>query len=197
MVHMFLSGYRINLLWFLIQDDGGLAADFHNLGLGRFGSQDGSRFGGSEGGRLGQGSAPINIVGYQSGSSAHHHHMSSALLAGPDLPGSPSNSIWTPSPVLDKLLPVSHHSPSNGVNHSLNQMHVLNQGGMSQPLGLPSIKTVAELEEELKMQQQSRDQTPHGLHMNVNTFIISSCRNSKNILLSLICYQHNWHCSHK
>lgn len=148
-------------------DDGGLAADFHNLGLGRFGSQDGNRFGGSEGGRLGQGSAPINIVGYQSGSSAHHHHMSSALLAGPDLPGSPSNSIWTPSPVLDKLLPVSHHSPSNGVNHSLNQMHVLNQGGMSQPLGLPSIKTVAELEEELKMQQQSRDQTPHGLHMNV------------------------------
>lgn len=154
-----------------MQDDGGLVGDFHHLGLGRFGGQDGNRFVGSEGGRLGQGSAPINIVGYQSGSTAHHHHhhhhMSSALLAGSDLPGSPSNSIWTPSPVLDKLLPVSHHSPSNGVNHSLNQMHGLNQGGMSQPLGLPSIKTVAELEEELKM-QQSRDQTPHGLHMNVS-----------------------------
>ncbi|KAG0722138.1 Protein PAT1 1 [Chionoecetes opilio] len=96
-----------------------LNEQLQQLGLGGVGGYDGPT------------SAPISIRGYQGGP-----HIGSSLLGGPDLPGSPSNSIWTPSPGVDKLQPV-------GTPPGLHP---------SQPLGLQSVKTVAELEQEMKLQ---------------------------------------------
>ncbi|KAK8387471.1 hypothetical protein O3P69_018196 [Scylla paramamosain] len=105
-----------------LQNESALLNELQQLGLGNVGGYDGPT------------SAPISIRGYQGGP-----HIGSSLLGGPDLPGSPSNSIWTPSPGVDRLQPMGT-PPSVGSLPS------------SAPLGLPSVKTVAELEQEMKLQ---------------------------------------------
>lgn len=141
------------------QDDAGLLGNFQNLSLLNYNGQDTHR--------MDQGSAPINIAGYQSKSHGHHHHhhhhMGSSLLH--DLPGSPSNSIWTPSPDFDKLQPVTRQSPSNGMTRSLGQPPGLSNLSGLPHLGLHTIKTVEEIEEEMKL-QHNRPHPPGG-HLNV------------------------------
>ncbi|KAK4315882.1 hypothetical protein Pmani_012907 [Petrolisthes manimaculis] len=138
------------------EDDGGLLGELRNLGLGRYDGHNSNS------------SAPISMVGYP----GSHSHVGSSLLGGPDLPGSPSDSIWTPSPGVDKLRPVTHtsqphpHPPhSNGLNQPIGPLP-----GLSHPqpnpvshMTLPTIKTVAELEEEMKL-QHARTQ-PGPLHI--------------------------------
>ncbi|XP_071528600.1 uncharacterized protein [Panulirus ornatus] len=138
------------------EDDTGLAGEFQNLGLGRYDNAGGNN--------ITQRSAPISIIGYQSVPGSHSH-LGSSLLGGPDLPGSPSNSIWTPSPGVDKLRPVTQHSPSNGVGHILGQIPGISQSGIPPSLGLAAVKTVAELEEEMKL-QHVRTQSSINLHLN-------------------------------
>lgn len=104
------------------QKERALLGELQQLSLGGMGGYDGPS------------SAPISIRGYQGGP-----HIGSSLLGGSDLPGSPSNSIWTPSPGVDKLRPMGSPSPVTSL-------------GTSAPRGLPSIKTVAELEQEMKLQ---------------------------------------------
>lgn len=144
----------------LFQDDGGLLGELRNLGLSRY-----------DGPNSNSGSAPISMVGYP----GSHSHVGSSLLGGSDLPGSPSDSIWTPSPGVDKLRPVTHSAQphpnppySNGLNQTIGSL-----SGLSQPqpnpmphMSLPTIKTVAELEEEMKL-QHARTQ-PGPLHINVS-----------------------------
>ncbi|CAL4094663.1 unnamed protein product, partial [Meganyctiphanes norvegica] len=109
--------------------------------------------------RLGQSSSPMNIMGgYQHHPNAGGGHPGGhmgGILGGPDIAGSPS-SIWAPSPGLDKLIsPVNHESSIVGSPGSLNHiggMGQMNHVGLGN-LGLPSIKTVAELEDEMKLQQ--------------------------------------------
>nr|XP_045587866.1 protein PAT1 homolog 1-like isoform X2 [Procambarus clarkii] len=138
----------------LRQGDVCLAEEFKHLGLRKYDNPGGRN--------LTQSSMPINIIGYQS-VPASRTHIGSSLLVGPDLPGSPSNSIWTPSPGVDKLRPVIQHSPSNGMGHTLGQIpHGLAQPGISPSLGLPTIKTVAEVEEEMKL-QHARSQSSFSL----------------------------------
>nr|XP_053631658.1 protein PAT1 homolog 1-like [Cherax quadricarinatus] len=140
----------------LHQEETGFVREFQNLSLGRHDSQ---------GGRiLNQSSMPINIIGYQSVPTSHSH-IGSSLLGGPDLPGSPSNSIWTPSPGVDKLRPVIQLSPSNGMSHTLGQIPGLSQPGIPPCLGLPTIKTVDEVEEEMKL-QHARTQSSLTLQIN-------------------------------
>ena len=108
------------------QNESALLNELQQLGLG----------GGLGGvaGYEGPTSAPITIRGYQG-----PPHISSSLLGGADLPGSPSNSIWTPSPGVDKLQPMGTPPSMAGLPPAAS-------------LGLPSVKTVAELEQEMKLQ---------------------------------------------
>lgn len=118
---MILSLPTVEKHWFP-QNESALLNELQQLGLGGVGGYDGPT------------SAPISIRGYQGGP-----HIGSSLLGGPDLPGSPSNSIWTPSPGVDKLQPMG--SPPSVASLP-----------PSAPIGLQSIKTVAELEQEMKLQ---------------------------------------------
>lgn len=127
------------------QDDGDLLDNLQNLGLLNYNGRDGCG--------VGQSSLPINIVGYRSRNHGHPQ-MGSSLLGSHDLPCSPSsNSIWAPSPDLDKLQPVTRQSPSNGVSRNFGQLPGLSQLGVLPPLGLQTVKTVDEIEEEMRLQR--------------------------------------------
>lgn len=125
---------------FFQQNEGALLGELQNLGLGGMGGYDGPS------------SAPISIRRYQGGP-----HIGSSLLGGSDLPGSPSNSIWTPSPGVDNLRPMGSPSPATSLPTSA-------------PRGLPSMKTVAELEQEMKL-QSARSHPSHPLQVSSNTYV--------------------------
>ncbi|KAK7065222.1 hypothetical protein SK128_006936 [Halocaridina rubra] len=131
----------------LKQDDNGtLLENFQNLALLSYNSQNEHR--------LGQSSAPISIGEAYPSRNETRTRMGSLLGDDNDLPCSPSNSIWTPSPDLDKLQPVTRHSPSNGVSRSMGQLPGLSHLGALPSLGLQTVKTVDEIEEEMKLQQK-------------------------------------------
>ena len=115
-------------------------------------------------------SAPINIVGYQSRPHAHHHHIGSSLLGNHDLPGSPSNSIWTPSPDFDKLQPVTRQSPSNGMTRAIGQPlpGLPNLSELPPHMGIQAIKTVEEIEEEMKLQQNRPPPSSGAMNVSAN-----------------------------
>ena len=118
-------------LGYSFQELVGIEDDLLGLGLGRHGPLKGGS------------SQPIAI------------HHSFGLGTG-DLPGSPANaSIWTPSPVLDKITPVLPQSPSGGA--PMPQLLPPRVAQQSHNTPFPAVKTLKELEEEMKSQQQSHN----------------------------------------